>query len=162
MTDYLFEKPKILSVKRAEPGAVRAGDEAIVLWDPELLRFLMSGVPAPGNPRVGAGIPGVGTHPMSGLPLGIMTEAALIAAGREETGIDILVYANINFKKPVPKDTKWEVNAQVESVKKSHVVIKAILYSPGGDNIYAEAELGVARVVDGKTTPILLSGKKLT
>ena len=146
-----FNRPNVTSCLRREAGTVRPGDEATLSWDPALLHFLISG-----NPR-----PGAGTHPMSGVPLGVMTEAALVAGGREETGIDVLAYANVTFRTPVPADRAWLAWARVEEVKERHVVVRAELRSPAGQPVYAEAILGVARVVEGKTSSRLLSGKAL-
>jgi hypothetical protein len=141
-----FQRPEIVQVRRAASDRVTAGDHAEIRWTPALLDALMRG----DSP------PAAGTHPMSGLPLGVMTEAALVACGREQTGIHILVFAEVSFRAPVPRDRDWTARASVEGFGGRHVRVGAVLLADGRE--LCRATLGVARVVDGHASPVLASG----
>lgn len=144
-----FQRPAVIEVSRASAKDVAVGDRAAVRWDPRLLDVLMEG-----TPPVAAG-----THPMSGLPLGVMTEAALLACGRDETGIHILLFANVTYRHPVPRDRPWTAEARVEGLGRRHVRVRTSLHD--ADQLLCEATLGLARVVGGRAVPELASGLRL-
>jgi hypothetical protein len=146
-----FPKPTVTFLERTDPLNVNLGDSATVTWDPALLRHLLDGDP-PGA---------TGLHALSQLPLGLMTEAALLAAGRDETGIDTLLYARVNYRNPVPAEGTWEAYSTVRRVFLHHVEASAVLTAPGGEPVYSEAVLGLARIDHGHATATLLTGQTL-
>ncbi|MCX7719428.1 MAG: hypothetical protein N2111_13645 [Candidatus Sumerlaeaceae bacterium] len=135
-----FPKPEVLEVIRSDPRRVRIGDCATVRLAPGLLDFLMT------SPNGSAAARGRGTHPMSGIPLGIALEAAIEACGGQETGIDVLRACECTYDSPVRRDEPLIGRARVGEIGPRHITLEATAESEADGRILIRARLVLVRV----------------
>ena len=135
-----FPHPKVLEVIRADGQRVRVGDSASVHLEPGLLDFLMTSPDGSGAAR------GRGTHPMTGIPLGVALEAAIEACGGQETGIDVLRACDCTYDSPVRPKEGLIGRARVGEVGARHVIVEATTESEADGRILMRARLVLVRV----------------
>jgi hypothetical protein len=109
--------PETVSLQTQKEGKVCIGDSAEVRLDPGLLRFLMTEVTRGGNR------PGRRIHPMSGIPLGIAIEAAILAASGKKHGIDVLRACECDYLFPIGIDDSVVAYGEVIELGKRHISV---------------------------------------
>ena len=119
-----FNAPQVVECVRAEATRVTPGDHAVVRAQAGLLAWLCA------PPRLGEEPPGRGTHPMSGVPMGIAVEAAIAAVGGKTNGLCILRAAECSFESPAPLDAPMEARAEVKAVGLRHVKVGVEVWAP--------------------------------
>jgi hypothetical protein len=135
-----FPLPEVLEVVRASAERVRVGDRAAVRLAPGLLDYLLT------SPDGTAATPGRGTHPMTGIPLGVALEAAIEACGGQETGIDVLRACECTFDSPVHRGEALIGRARVAETGARHVTVEATTESEMDGRIILRARLVLVRV----------------
>lgn len=143
-----FPQPQVVSRTTREAGAISLGDVADVRLEPGLLAFLMTPVEA-GDPP-----PGRGTHPMSGVPLGIAIEAAICAVDGKARGIDVLRACEIAFESHVRPDDVLRARAEVIAVGGKSVRLQVEIRAEQDDRLLLRGNVVLVRVVDGRAVAL--------
>ena len=112
-----FIAPQVVECVRKEENRVTRGDYAQVCAEAGLMAWLSAAL------RPGADPPGRGTHPMSGLPLGIAVEAAIAAVGGKANGLCILRAMECSYESPAPLDAPMWARATVKEVGLRHAKV---------------------------------------
>lgn len=136
---------------RAEcAGRPTPGDWAEVRLEPGLLAFLMA-------PPAGCDVPlARGTHPMSGLPLGLAVEAAIAASSGRATGATVLRACQCTYESPASAFEALAARATVTETGPRHVGATAEVRSAADRRLVMRATLTLVRVGgDGRAAPIL-------
>ncbi len=110
-----FPIPEILMHYRKNPGKLTVRDWAQIRLQPGLLAFLCTTPPGSDRP------PARGVHPMSGVPLGVAVEAAIVAASGKENGIDVLRACECSWEEPIPQDGAVTARADITALGRRHV-----------------------------------------
>jgi hypothetical protein len=144
-----FRVPELVARHTKVPGKVSVGDWAEVRLGPGLLEFLMT--------ARGAGAPpGRGTHPMTGVPLGVGIEAAIQAASGKENGIDVLRACECVLESPVSAGEVLRARGEVVSLGRRCVRAHLKVYgeltdcSESTNRLLLKGEVILVRVVEGK------------
>jgi hypothetical protein len=143
-----FPVPELLSRHQRVPGRVAVGDHAEVRLAAGLLDFLMT----PGDGE--APPPGRGTHPMSGLPLGLAVEAAIRAVDGHTTGIDVLRACTCEFLSPVQRSAALVARARVVRLGRRSVTLHAELFHEHNPDAIFRAECTLVRAPRGSAEEI--------
>ncbi len=150
MPSILFPVPELVARRARVPGKVSVRDWAEVRLGPGLLGFLMT---ARGT---GEAPPGRGTHPMTGVPLGVGIEAAIQAASGKENGIDVLRACEWVFESPVEAGDVLRGRGEVVSLGtrciRAHVEVfgESADGREPGSRLLLKGEVILVRVVDGR------------
>jgi len=135
-----FPVPEVLSLAVREPGRVAVGDRAETRLAPGLLGWLMT-PPAPGAPP-----PARGTHPMSGLPLGLAVEAAITAASGRRNGLDTLRAARVEYESPIRAEEPALARAEITARGRRHVTARVEVRSAADNRLLLRGEVTLVRV----------------
>ena len=122
-----FVVPQVVECVRADANRVTPGDSAVVHAEAGLMAWLCAA------PRPGEEPPGRGTHPMSGVPLGLSVEAAIAAVGGKANGLCILRAAQCSYESPAPLDAPLGSRAVVKEVGLRHVNVDVEVYAKDGE-----------------------------
>lgn len=142
--------PTVLARLQAVAGKVSAGDWAEVRLETGLLALLM-------KPDGGTGVPpGRGVHPMSGIPLGIGVEAAIVAASGRENGIDVLRACHCAYESPMRPHEPVVARGEVLAIGQRHVSVKMEVRSEADGRLLMRGESVLVRT-DGTTKAADLS-----
>lgn len=143
-----FPMPEVVSERRRAEGRIAVGDRAEVRLRPGLLRFLMTGR-GPAGER-----PGRRVHPMTGLPLGIAIEAAILAAGGKSTGLTVLKACEVTFTAPIDAEDVVLATGEIVSLGRRHVRA-SILVRREEDNLpILRGEVVLVAVEDGRAVNV--------
>ena len=144
-----FVPPRVTGRRVQIEGRVSRGDWASVILEDGLLGFLCTTAPEAAHP------PARGTHPMTGVPLGVAVEAGIVACGGSENGIAVLRACEARFESPVRMDEALDARAEVASVGARHVEIAALVRSAADGRDILTAKLVLVRVgPDGRAEPL--------
>ena len=144
-----FAPPRVTAGHARIEGQVSSGDWASVRLEPGLLRFLCDTPPGAAHP------PGRGTHPMTGVPLGVAVDAAIAACGGRENGIAVLRACEAQFESPSQMEEALDARAEVASVSARHVEALAEVRSAADGRLVLRARLILVRVgADGRAAPL--------
>lgn len=138
-----FPPPVLLARTQHAQGEITVGDAATVRLEPGLLAFLSSARDASGVP------PGRGTHPMSGVPLGIAVEAAITAASGKEGGPDVLRACECVWESPIRPDEAVLAASEVAAVGERHVEARVEVRSARDDRLLLQGRVILVRVGPG-------------
>lgn len=139
---------EILSVKHAQPSRLSIGDEAWCRHAPGLLAHLMEEV-APNLRR------GTGTHPMTGLPLGMAIHAAIVACDGERTGIGVCRALQASLESPIRPSDVVLSHARISEIGRRHVTCQAEAYAEEEPlRLIARVEAVLVRVEQGHAVPL--------
>jgi len=142
--------PSVEARLQAVPGKVSVGDWAEVRLEPGLLAFLM-------KPDGGTGVPpGRGVHPMSGIPLGIGVEAAIVAASGRENGIDVLRACHCVYESPMRPDEPVVARGEVSAIGQRHISVKMEVRSEADGRLLMQGQAVLVKT-DGTTKAADLS-----
>ncbi|MBX3728143.1 MAG: thioesterase family protein [Candidatus Sumerlaeia bacterium] len=143
-----FPVPELLSREQRVPGRVAVGDRAAVRLAPGLLDFLMT------PPGGDVPPPGRGTHPMSGLPLGLAVEAAIQAVDGHANGIDVLRACTCEFLAPVQRSAALVARARVVRLGRRSVTLHTELFHEHNPDAIFRAECTLVRAPRGSAEEI--------
>lgn len=143
-----FPAPELLSRHTAVPGRVSVGDTAAIRLHPGLLKWLMTS-PADDIPP-----PGRGIHPMSGIPLGIAVEAAIIAASGKELGNDVLKSCTSDHLLPVYGSEELRAEGTVTTVGRRHVEVETVVSRCSDDAPVYRGTMILVHVKGGRAVEI--------
>lgn len=115
---------------------------------PGLLEWLMT-EQTPGGNR-----PGRRTHPMSGLPLGIGIEAAILAASGKENGIDVLRACDVDFVYPIGQKDIVIAKGEVLKLSHRHLTVKMEVSRESDGKLLLSGKAILVRSVDGRAAEI--------
>jgi hypothetical protein len=146
----MFEprRPEVVEVRRGNAGTISVGDEAWCRHGAGLLALLTE-TPVPGV-RTGSG-----THPMTGLPIGMAVHAAIVACDGEQTGIGTSRALTATLESPMgPADTVLS-HARIEEIGARHVDCACEAYADESPRrLIARVRVTLVRVEDGRAAPL--------
>ena len=147
--DYDPAPPETVCVKHQRKEKLTAGDVAECRYAPGLLRVLMT--------KSATGIAlATGSHPMSGLPVGMAVHAAIQVCEGAKTGIAICRAVDAKIESPMGPDEAIISRASIKEVGGRHVVCESDVFATDNhsERLIAHAQVVLVRVVDGKAAPI--------
>lgn len=143
-----FPVPKLIHRHQKIEGRISVGDSAEMQLDPDLLIYL-STMPAPDLP-----IRGKSVHPMTGIPIGIATDAAIKAADGKVNGVCILRACTCEMLNPIPKDRSVIARGEIIALSRRHVRARATVIAEKDGTVVMSGEFVLVKVVDGKALDI--------
>ncbi len=135
-----FPPPEVVAVKRHDPARITPGDRARVRLAPGLLEWLCA------TPEGAERPPARGTHPMSGLPRGLAVEAAILAAGGRENGVDVLRACEAQFESTARRDEALTADAEIAETGRRRVEVRTEVTGEDGRPVLL-ARLVLVRVL---------------
>ncbi|HEQ60520.1 MAG TPA: hypothetical protein ENN74_02815 [Firmicutes bacterium] len=142
--------PTVQARRQAVPGKVSVGDFAEVRLEPGLLALLMKPAAETGVP------PGRGVHPMSGIPLGLGVEVAIVAASGKENGIDVLRACHCAYESPMRPNEPVVARGEVQETGQRHVTVNMEVRSGADGRLLMRGEAVLVKT-DGTTKAADLS-----
>ncbi len=136
-------RPRVVRRHTAVPGKISVGDWAEVELQPGLLDFLMQ--------KDRQDLPPVGhrTHPMTGIPIGLAVDAAIVATSGAETGVDVLRHCEATFESAIARDQAALARGEVVELGRRHVKANATVTSLEDGRLLTRVSVVLVRTVGG-------------